>query len=70
MESVQEHVLLYLRENGPIKWPSLYSYFNHDGKRDVGSALRVLETLGQIELEKKGHVQITLAGIERIANGK
>ncbi|MEO7862139.1 MAG: hypothetical protein ABIU05_17265, partial [Nitrospirales bacterium] len=36
---MQERVLHYLRENGPIKWPSLYLYFDQDGKGEIGSAM-------------------------------
>lgn len=68
--SVQERVLLYLRENGPIKWPTLYLYFDQDGKGEIGSVLQVLAIMKEIELEGYGYVQITQAGIERIANGK
>jgi hypothetical protein len=67
--SLEERVLLYLRRQGPKEWVAVYLHFDHGATGEIGQVLKTLASLEQIEPEKLGYIQISLAGLERLSNG-
>lgn len=65
--TLPEKVLLYLRRRGSKTWDEVYVHFDHGETGEIGGVLRVLEKMKQIELDKRGRVNITKAGLERLS---